>query len=143
VKLYQYASGDEQTSPLGSSFEMSKRDMCDTEVKIAHVIMVSNERWFKFLGVLFYLVAPFIMLPRYGDSTVIEYPMVFALSGYFFALRWFIGDVLNDISDEYAQKLVHVIKNYQSQFDLRLRAIFNKKDQTRILHIEQTAIVTH
>ncbi len=88
-----------------------------TEISIKSMFISTNNTPFKIFGVLFYLAAPFILLPEHGHSTILWYVIIVLFSGYFFSLRWFIGDVLNDITETYSNDILTKIQSTQAHAD--------------------------
>ena len=94
-----------------------KKQINKTNVSIKTMFISTNSTVFKLSGILFYLSAPFILLPEHGHSTIIWYLIIVLFSGYFFSLRWFIGDVLNDVTETYSNDILSKIFNAQRMSD--------------------------
>ena len=128
---YHFCKNFGNMSDMQTSIEQNVNDihkkMDKTETSIKTMFISTNNTSFKIFGILFYLSAPFILLPEHGHSTILWYLIIVLFSGYFFALRWFIGDVLNDITETYSNDVLSKIQTTQKDADSLFLKAFGRK----------------
>jgi len=131
VPSYMFCKNFGNMSDMQTSIEQNvldiRKKMDKTETSIKTMFISTNNTSFKIFGILFYLSAPFILLPEHGHSTILWYLIIVLFSGYFFALRWFNGDVLNDITETYSNDVLSKIQTTQKNADSMFYEAFGHK----------------